>query len=148
MKFLLILLALFYAQFSFSQTIDPYVRSISLARLEVDSNVSMSPYQKIQHDIFKRYFIELGDFISDLDESDRLTKRLHAYIENEGMASFCTKMFLENVKWQELIRKCTKNRFFLCAEEVNSFKLHQESLKQRLTVELQEEFTRESTCEI
>ena len=90
----------------------------------------------------------MGEFISDMKESDRLVRRFQNYFGSKGAANFCKELFLDKSRWNDLVKKCTKNRFFLCAEEIKSFAAYKEALKENLTPEMKEEFSQEALCEI
>lgn len=144
----LIILASFFVFNVQAQTVEPYVNSIKKARIEVESNIEQTPYQKIQQEVFKTYFSDMGEFINDMKESDRLVRRFQNYFSSNGVANSCKELFLDKSSWNELVKKCTKNRFFLCAEEVRAFSAYKEALKENLTPEMKEEFSKEALCEI
>lgn len=146
MRYLIAYIFLFLSFESYAQTVEPYVSSITKARIEVESNIEQSPYKKEQQEIFKNYFIEISEFINDINGSDRLFKRFQSYTSSNGVSSFCKNVLLEKNLWNDLIAKCTKNRFFLCAEEIKAFDLYKESLKRLLTKAQQDEFSTLSEC--
>jgi hypothetical protein len=144
MKSLAFVLLIFSTQ-AFSQSIDPYIKAIAQARVEVESNIERTPYQSAQHATFKQYFLELEDLIKDLKASSKLVRKLQSYIGND-LGSVCKEVFLEKALWNELVKRCTKNRFFLCAEEVNAFGVYKDAFKEHLTEAQKEEFTNNSNC--
>lgn len=146
MAYLISLLFLTLSLKAFAQNIEPYMNDISKAKIEVESNINQTPYQKSQQDIFKKYFTELGILISDIKGSEKLGRRYQAYAVKTGLPVLCATLFLDKALWVELVKKCTKNRFFLCAEEVKDLDTHKESLRKLLSVELREEFLKVPEC--
>jgi hypothetical protein len=131
-----------------AQNMDSYVASIEKAKIEVESNIERTPYQKVHQDSFKAYFIELGSLVEDLDNSDKFKRRYQSFFETQGAKDFCKSLFLDKTRWNELVKKCTKNRFFLCAEEVKAFPAFKEAMRDRLTDEMKAEFSKEASCEL
>ena len=84
--------------------------------------------------------------ISDIKGSVKLGKRYQAYAEKTGLPVLCATLFLEKDLWADLVKKCTKNRFFLCAEEVKDLDNHKEALRKLLSVEMSEEFLKVPEC--
>lgn len=130
-----------------SQTVEPYISSLSKARADVEANIDQKPYKKEQQQVFKNYFIEIGELVNDVNGSDRFYKRFQNYNSSNGVSSLCKSIILGKDSWSNLVANCTKNRFFLCAEEIKAFDLYKESLKRLLTKEQQDEFAKLPECE-
>lgn len=147
MKSLFVLIMLISGH-AFAQFVEPHTSAIMQAKVEVESNIEKKPFLKAEHDIFKKYFVALDSFIGDIKASQKLTRRYHNHVSSIGIKTFCKDLFLDLPRWNDLVRNCTKNRFFLCAEEVRAFDVYKTGLRDLLTAEQQELFKKEPACEI
>lgn len=146
MKVLFICIALFTSLNSFSQSVEPYILSVKNAKNEVELNIDRTPYKKEQHQIFKKYFTQIRDLINDFNGSELLFSRFQNYNSSNGVQALCKDIILDKYLWNRLISKCTKNRFFLCAEEIKAFGYYKESLQRLLNNDQQNEFLRLADC--
>ena|SRR3990167_5332338 len=106
-----------------------------------------TPYKQEQHEAIKGYFVDLKDFFKELDESRRLKQRFNNLLSEEGqMKDFCTKVLIDSETHIALKKNCTRNRFFLCSEEVNSFEEYKKSISTMMDEENLSEFTRTIEC--
>lgn len=131
---------------AFAQDVSQSIDGLRNSRTEVESNVARTPYQKSQQDVFKQYFTGLNDFVAEIKGSEYLFDEFNSYVLRTGVAAFCKSVLLDNVRWKELVKNCTKNRFFLCAEEIKSFQAAKAGLRDLLYQDLKNEFSRSNNC--
>jgi hypothetical protein len=130
----------------FAQNIETYVKDISAAKKGVADSVLSTPYLKEQHGIFKNYFVELGGLAEDIRNMPKLAKKYDSYLRNVGLESFCSQIFLETLTWDVLLKNCTKNRFFLCANEVKGLPEYKKGLRDLMADDLKSEFDASLSC--
>ena len=133
---------------AFAQDFSQSISNRKTARIDVESNVSQTPYQKTQQEIFKTYFSQLNDFVAELKGSEDLFEEFNGYVLKTGVNTFCKSILLDSIRWKELVKNCTKNRFFLCTEDIKSFKAVKASLRDLLYQDLKNEFSRSNNCNI
>ena len=122
MKLLLISITIVFSSNVLAQ-FNPSRRTEELAvsRGNLEIKMENTPYYGEEHATIKRYFTELQILIDELEENSRSLKRFNEYLREVGTVDFCSKALLENDRWSLLVKKCTKNNFFLCSEEVKLF---------------------------
>ena len=122
MKIFLILSILVLSSNALAQ-LNPSSRTEELAtfRGDLENKMDKTPYYGEEHSTIKKYFSELQELNEDLENSRRYLRRFNDYIRDVGVETFCNEALLEQEKWTQLIKNCTKNNFFLCAEEVKLY---------------------------
>lgn len=145
MKFVLLLIV-FVPFGAFAQNVESYIEEVTNTKKEVLASMVSTPYVKEQQEVFKKYFTGLGSFSEDVRNFPKLARKYDAYVRKTGVNSFCSQVFLENASWEELIRKCTKNRFFLCADEIKSLPAYRKSFRELLANDLKLEFDASPDC--
>lgn len=122
MKIYLILSILVLSSNALAQ-LNPNARTKELATFRGDLEIKMdkTPYYGEEHTTIKKYFTELQKLNEDLENSRRYLRRFNDYIRDIGVETFCNEALLEQEKWTQLIKNCSKNNFFLCSEEVKLY---------------------------
>lgn len=131
---------------AFSQTAGTYISPLSRAKTIAEAQINSTPYKKEQHEAFLNYFYKFGEFIDDVNGSESIQDRFQSYVATEGVSTLCKKFLLSEDDWKTLMGRCTKNRFFLCADEIKEYGLYKQSLKRLLTAEQQDTFSKISHC--
>ncbi|MBL7665626.1 MAG: hypothetical protein JNM93_10880 [Bacteriovoracaceae bacterium] len=120
MKILIILCILCGHAFAQSDIVQMISDTASL-RIEAESIVGTTPYRATEHQIIKNYFVRIKDFVDQLKENARKKRRFNNYLESQEMSKFCSGIFIGVSDWEQIKIDCTRNRFFLCAEDVNEY---------------------------
>lgn len=145
MKFLI--LSLILMNFAFAQQ-DVSSRSdnIAQARVELEAVMDKKPYQGPEHASIKKYFSDLQTLIEDLESFPKYKKRFNQMVRSEGIETYCKKVFLDSVRWKDLVKNCTKNNFFLCAEDVRIFPETKLALSNMMDADLKAQFLATNKC--
>ncbi len=131
---------------AFSQDVSENMDSLTSARVEVESSINQKPYQKAQQEIFRTYFTKLKEFVSEVKESEYLTEQFNNLVLKMGVNNICKNILIDNTSWKDLVKNCTKNRFFLCSEEIKFYNDYKAGLKELMYQDLKSEFARSNNC--
>lgn len=146
MKYIFLITFLF-PTFSFAQSdVETKVELIARFKVEAELTLKSTPYRQVEHEKIKDYFIGLRDFSLELKENSKFNKRFNSYLSKNNLAIFCSDLLLNSKVLEEIISNCTRNRFFLCAEEVKEYSAFKQGLAAGLNQELLEEFNNTSEC--
>lgn len=111
-----------------------------------EEQIPNTPYRKQQHVAFKAYYSELGQMALALRNDETLRARFNQVVSQNDMNALCKKIFSDRDLWNKLVQSCTKNRFFLCAEEVRAYPDFVRGIRAALLPELQRKFDQSGTC--
>lgn len=103
---------------------------LSVKKSELEAILNNKPYKAEEHTKIKAYFAELGSFVEDLQLYSKYRRRFNQFLRNAGVETFCQTAYLEKKSWDELVRNCTKNNFFLCTEEVKTYSEQKAAMKE------------------
>lgn len=146
MKYIFLITFLFPI-FSFAQSdVEIKIELIASFKVEAELTLKSIPYRQIEHEKIKDYFVGLRNFSLELKENSRLNKRFNNYLSKNNLALFCSDLLLNARVWKTIISNCTRNRFFLCAEEVKEYSAFKLQLAASLSHEILEEFNITSEC--
>lgn len=137
---------LIFSSISYAQTTEQTISELELKRKNLESLIDRTPYKEEQHLAIEAYFRGLTQFALDVKDYSNTSKRFNNAVSRMGVDSFCSKVFLDKKRWDDLVTNCTKNNFFLCAEEVRALPEIKASLKNSLWEALKKAFDSASTC--
>jgi hypothetical protein len=115
-------------------------------KTEVVLHIDALPYRQQQNDIFKAYFSKTWELNWELSQDERKVKELNKSLAQFDIASFCDRALLKRADWQKIVRNCTVNRYFLCADAVREYDQAIEYLKRYLTPENLRRFEETPNC--
>jgi hypothetical protein len=115
-------------------------------RITAEREIPSAPYRREEHLAFKAYFASLGTMALSLRQDAGKPERFNEAASREGIGRLCQDVFMNEASWQRLMEGCTKNRFFLCAEEVRAYPSFVRALRERLRPELQRRFDEAPLC--
>lgn len=98
-----------------------WIEHTGALQTNVVRQVDSAPYRKEQHEAFKAYFSELAEMALLLKGEADAVKALNAVAQKSDLEDVCRKVLIPKATWQNMVQRCTKNRFFLCAEEVRAY---------------------------
>ena len=112
-----------------------------LGRLKQDvlAQAGRVPYRTEQHAAFKAYFGALA----------RLAAQATSLQSGQTGAfnpSLCTTALISSAQWSELMQRCTRNRFFVCSEEVRAYPELIAALRSVLSGESARRFDSDPVC--
>ena len=142
----LFILSLLMMTQAFAQTVDQKVAGLEKLKTSLEAIVDQSPYQSEQHAVIENYFKNLNDLSLELKNFPKSRSRFNNMVARSGLDSFCSKVFIDQKRWTDLESNCTKNGFFLCAEEVRSFSMSKTLLRDQLNKDLKTKFEATNSC--
>lgn len=86
--------------------------------------VPKTPYREKQHEAIAAYFSAVvleGVAILEEDWRVPLLNAWVAEVTDQERSQMCRDLFMDRAAYETLLRSCRRNRFFLCADEVQSF---------------------------
>jgi len=128
------------------QDIGTRITEISKARVEVESVLDKRPYKEEEHKAIKNYFSDLASLNEDLSAYQKYRKSFNNKIRSLGIEVFCKEIILEKQRWNDLIKNCTRNSFFLCSEDVNDFTAIKAKMAVQLDSDLKTSFEKSPSC--
>lgn len=135
------------SQFAFAQQdVSQRVNALAKERADLEGIIGRKSFTEEDHKVIRAYFSSLNSFDADLETFPKYRRRFDYSIRSIGVASFCENVFLDQGRYRELISNCTKNRYFLCSDEVMTFKDTKKKLSEKLEADLKTEFEKLSKC--
>lgn len=148
MKILITLSFLFMSLGCFGQeNAESRTERLSLMKSELEAILNNKPYKTEEHTKIKAYFVELESLIKDLQLNSRYRRRFDRFLENKGVEAFCQAAYLEKTVWNDLIRNCTMNNFFLCTEEVKIYPEKKAAMKEIVSSEIKVQLENLPACQ-
>lgn len=129
-----------------NQDLTTLINTTSQLRQEADRQAQIVPYREQQYVALKSYFAKIAEIGLALKDNPQAAKSFSDAISRQDMGSACAAVFMSKAAWQEIMDRCSKNRFFLCAEEVRAYPEVVSFVRERLTVDLQQRFDQTSAC--
>lgn len=130
-----------------SQDMKNWMENTEKLKIAARAASQMVPYRTEQHKALKGYFSELGNMALALKNDSKLTERFNAAISQMEMGKLCARVFIPRAEWNPIMGSCTRNRFFLCAEEVRAYPDFVAAFRARLTSEHQRRFDQAEACQ-
>ncbi|HAR44187.1 MAG TPA: hypothetical protein DCS07_16405 [Bdellovibrionales bacterium] len=114
----------------------------------VDKQMNNTPYKKEQQEDLKSYFTTISNFAASLSSDESVRKAVNKRLLKEDMGSVCKRGLVAKADWQQIVKNCTKNQFFLCAEEVRKYEANIAAIRAQLQPSLQELVVSVPDCKI
>lgn len=114
-------LMFFFMACNEEEEIQMWIQKIEQFKINVQEERDHAPYGQKQQEAFKAYFSEINQMVVTLKKEEKYVKPFNTVIEKNDLATLCSKALLLKEEWQGIMRHCTRNRFFLCSEEVRSY---------------------------
>lgn len=115
-------------------------------KVEAQNQSKITPYAGPQHKALKDYFSELANISLALKNDAKYAERFNAAIAQADINAVCRKVLMQKEWWSYIMGRCTKNNFFLCAEEVRAYPDLIRALRAALRPELQRKFDEAPGC--
>lgn len=106
------------------------------------------PYRTVQHQALKEYFTALTTKALELKSKPKYAAQFNLVLSKSDLSQLCEKVFLPKEEWRVIIQHCTRNRFFLCSEEVRAYPQAVSSLRELLTDTLKQRFDETAACQV
>ena len=144
----LLLLLLVIANSSYAQSdITEMVSDLSKLRLDTEATLTATPYRAKEHQTIKDYFVSMKEFAIQMRDNSRTNRRFNNYLASQDMAKFCSETLINVNDWNQIKTNCTRNRFFLCTEDVNEYPDSKKVLSETLSTELLQIFKTTPECQ-
>lgn len=148
MKTVIFLCLLSIVSLVHAQSVEQEITSLETQLKSLEGVIDRVPYGQEQHTAIESYFKKLNVFALNIKDYSNTSKAFNNYVGRYGAETFCKKSFLDSKRWSDLTANCTKNGFFLCAEEVRGFSAMKKSLKDSLRDDLKKSFDASRFCNI
>lgn len=123
-----------------------WVDATSAKKETAQSASGQMPYREPQFTALRDYFAELAHMALTLESDPDRAAALNTVLAKMDMREICTKTLISKQTAETIIQRCTRNRFFLCAEEVRSYSVIVAALRAKLNPEQQKRFDDTETC--
>ncbi len=128
------------------QDIQNWVENTNKLRATAKQQGEVVPYRQAQFKALKDYFGEINQMVLALGNDANFAARFNTAVSKADLKATCAKVFLTNLEWQTMVERCTRNNFFLCADEVKAYRDMVIGLRARLVPEQQKRFDQTPTC--
>lgn len=129
-----------------TQDIQNWVENTNKLRATAKAQGDIVPYRQQQFKALKAYFSELNQMALALKNDAGFAQRFNNAVAKADLKATCAKVFLARTEWQVMAERCTRNNFFLCAEEVRAFPDMVEAVRGKLVAEQQKRFDQTPSC--
>lgn len=126
--------------------VDAWAKKTSELRERALSEGGRTPYRKEQYEALKDYFAQIGGIALKIKTDDDFAKDFNKGLAKRDLAVVCDQALIAKTAWDPIIVNCTKNRFFLCAEEVRAYPQLVVAIRDRLSPELKSKFEQTESC--
>ena len=147
MKILIIAIALMSSTAFAQSDIFSMISDVSKLRVSTESTLNATPYRAKEHQVIKDYFVGIKEFAADIRDNSRTKNRFNNYLAGQKMSSFCSDVLFSVDDWNQIIINCTRNRFFLCAQDVLEYPEMKKVLAETLTAELLKIYKKTPECQ-
>ncbi len=147
MKTLFILCGLISSSVFAQSDVINMITSVTNSKASAESTFSSTPYRQKEYQSIKDYFVALNGFAEDLSGSTKLNRRYNSYLRSIGIKKFCTDILLNSTDWEQMKVNCTRNRFFLCSNEVLEYPNSKKALAETLEDDLKTDFLKTAECQ-
>lgn len=115
-------------------------------KVEAQNQAKVKPYAGPQYKAMKDYFSELANMSLALKNDAKYAERFNGAIAKNDINAVCGKVLMQKDWWTYIMSRCTKNNFFLCAEEVRAYPDIVSAMRGRLVPEQQNRFDKAPLC--
>ena len=122
------------------------VEQLKEAKIEIYKVVDQTPYKEAEQIKIKNYFLRLDELISEVKNRKRLVRKFNKSLKQADLNLFCSTSFIEKTFYSKLLSSCTKNRFFICADEVQGYENQIKAFKELLNEEMITQFNETEAC--
>lgn len=122
------------------------VQLISSKRTTAQMASRVPPYRTPHQQAFKGYFSDLMSMGLSLKNDAQFAQRFNQAVGQSNLQEMCSKFFFPKSEWQTIMERCTRNRFFLCSEEVRAYPVVVRVFKDHLNSGQRARFEQTPSC--
>ena len=143
---LFLLLAFFVSGCNEKEAVENWIKNTDTLRTNAKKNAAIVPYRNEQHQILKAYFNEIIQMALAVKKDEKLIEALNEVVAESDLQKICPKILISRREWQAIIKNCTKNRYFLCSEEVRAYPDIVAAVRGLLNADHQSKFDKAEAC--
>jgi hypothetical protein len=147
MKQIFILMVLMVNTAFAQSDITGMILDVSKLKLDAESTLGATPYRAKEHQVIKNYFVGIKEFATQIRDNSRTNRRFNSYLMGQDMAKFCSETLINIKDWNQIKTNCTRNRFFLCTEDVNEYPDSKKVFSETLPTDLLQIFKNTPECQ-
>ena len=83
--------------------------------------VAEAPFREAQHIKLKAYFSTISELAEVLMTDEKQAKKISDYFRKAKDVELCSQLFMERSEWEQIVKGCQRNSFFVCSEEVQAY---------------------------
>lgn len=123
-----------------------WVNHTEKLKLAAQTEGAVIPYREKQYAALKPYFYEIEQIALAIKNDDSFSGDFNESILKSDLAEVCRRVFIQKDEWDLMMKRCHKNRYFLCSEEVRAYPDRIRSLRESMTANLQAKFDELKEC--
>lgn len=123
------------------------ISEMSKLKIEAESTLVATPYRAKEHQVIKNYFVGIRNFVVQIKDNLRTNRRFNSHLADHEMGTFCSEVLINLNDWEQIKTNCTRNRFFLCTEDVNEYPETKKIFSEILSTELLQVFKNIPECQ-
>ncbi len=129
------------------EDIKNWVENTNKLQVKAKTQAEIVPYRQEQHQALKEYFTEIANVALSLKNDSKFAERFNSAAAKENINDICSKVLISRTReWENMVQRCTRNGFFLCAEEVRAYPEIIATIRGKLTTDLQKKFDQANYC--
>ena len=129
-----------------AQDIQNWVENTNKLRVTAKQQGDVVPYRQDQFKALKAYFAEVNQMVLALKNDPNFAGRFNQAVAKADLKVTCAKVFLTKPEWEVIVERCTRNNFFLCAEEVRAYPDMVSTMRGKLGADQQRRFDQTEAC--
>ena len=146
MRLLLTLTMTFLSLDLIAQSVEDSISNLASQRIALEASIDRIPYKSEQHIVIENYFKNFNNLTLEIKDYPKSLKRFNSSLYRMGVDSFCKNSYIDSSRYNDLIRNCSKNGFFICAEEAKSFAAMKSNIRELLNEDLKQAYIASASC--
>jgi hypothetical protein len=126
--------------------LNAWVEATEKFKVKAQDATAVMPYRAEQQEAFKAYFSQVTEMANRLKDDSAFSDKFSKLASTSDLSMVCGKVFLPKTEWSVIVERCTRNGFFLCAEEVKSYGDVVTVIRSYLSTEMKQRFDGTPTC--
>lgn len=124
------------------------VKEIQRFRLDAQKQAQILPYRQAQQEAFRLYFSEVVAQAALIKSEDWRINYLNGWVADDSLPQLCAQIMMPKAIWQKIVTGCTRNRFFLCVDEIKAYQEAVLALRAKLQPEQRKRFDQTPACRV
>jgi hypothetical protein len=130
-----------------SEAIKNWIENTNQLQIKVRAQSEIVPYRQEQHRALKEYFTELVNVALAMKNDPTFAEQFNSVAAKADLNEICRKVLINRAsEWASMMQRCTRNAYFLCAEEVRAYPDIIAAIREKLLPEQQKRFDEATSC--